>query len=235
MRLLRSSLVSAVLVVVAVPAISWAQAPLKKAPMSDDPLELYTQGAVLVATGKLDAGEKLAKTALQNHPQAYGFHLLLGDVHLGRRHFAEAFYEWQWEFLRFGPGTTTGDLAARRIGDLLSTQRGTQVDEVRLVLDSVMLTPKDPKSAVAKLEKIRNERGNRFALRHFIAEALHQGGSHEQAAAMYRELIRDDAYFVAGYVQLAVLLKNKGNQNEALELMAKARSIDPENWRLRGM
>lgn len=203
--------------------------------MSDDPLELYTQGAVLVATGEIDAAEKLAKAALQAHPHAYGFHLLLGDVQARRKRYAEAFYEWQWEFLRTGPGTTTGDLAARRIGNLLDTRRGTDVDEVRLVLDAVMLTPKDPKSALLKLEKIRIERGDRFALREFMAEALQQQGANDQAATLYRELLREDPFFVPGYVQLATLLRSKGNEKEALELMAKARSIDPENWRLQGM
>lgn len=202
--------------------------------MSDNPLTLYADGAVLVATGKIEAAEKLATAALRDHPQAHGFHLLLGDVHLRRKHFADAFYEWQWEFLRAGSGTTTGDLAAARISNLLSGQRGPEVDEVRRVLDAVMLTVKDPKSAHAALERVEGERGERFALTHFKAEALHQQGS-EQAADLYRELIRQDPTFVAGYVQLGSFLKSKGREKEALELMAKARGIDPDNWRLRGM
>lgn len=216
-------------------AVSWAaDAPLKKAPMSDDPLTLFTDGAVLVATGKIDAAEKLVRAALVAHPQAAGFHLLLGDVHLRRKHFADAFYEWQWEFLRSGPGTAHGDLAANRIASLLASQRGPDVDEVRLVLEAVMLTPKDPKTAFGKLERVKRERGDRFALKHFMAEALHQQGS-EKAAELYRDLLREDPFFVAGYVQLATFLQSKGNEKDALELMAKARGIDPDNWRLRGM
>ena len=202
--------------------------------MSDKPMTLYADGAVMVATGKIDAAEKLATAALKDHPQAHGFHLILGDVHVRRKHYADAFYEWQWEFLRAGPGTTTGDLAATRISNLLQTQRGPEVDEVRRVLDAVMLTVKDPKTAFAALERVQNERGERFALTEFKAEALHQQGS-EQAGELYRQLIREDPFFVAGYVQLATLLAAKGHEKEALELMAKARGIDPDNWRLRGM
>ena len=215
-------------------SVSWAAKPLEKAPMSDDPLTLYADGAVMVATGKIDAAEKLANAALKNHPAAHGFHLILGDVHVRRKHFADAYYEWQWEFLRAGPGSTTGDLAANRISNLLSSQRGPEVDEVRRVLDAVMLTVKDPKAAFLAFERVEAERGDRLALTHFKAEALHQQGS-EQAADLYRECIRVDSTLVAAYVQLASLHKSKGREKEALELMTKARGIDPGNWRLRGM
>lgn len=218
--------------------VSWAaskQPPLKKAPMSDDPTELYTQGAVLVATGEIDAADKLVKVALQKHGHAHGFHLLQGDVHAKRKKYAEAFYEWQWEFLRAGPGSETGNLAVKRIGKLLAEQRGPEVDEAQLVLDAVMQTVSQPKEAYAKLERIEKDRGKRFALREYMAEALQRAGSYQQAANIYRELLADDPYFVPGYVQLAVMEKQLGNHASANELILKARSIDPESWRLKDL
>ena len=204
----------------------------KKAEMSDDPTELYLEGATLAATGKLDACEALARKALEDHPASHGFHLLLGDVHSKRGKHADAYYEWQWEFLRAGPVSNTGELASTRIASLLGAKRGIEVDEVRLVLDAVMLTQKDPKAAYAKLQKIERDRGRRFALRSFMAEALHKQGEAEKAIALYRELLSEDEYFVPGYVQLAALLKKQGKEEEAREKLAKARLIDPDNWRL---
>ena len=218
--------------VVASPGVGVSAPGYKKALMSNDPEELYLQGAVLVQTGELGAAEKLARNALAKHTRAPGFHLLLGDVHLGNGRFAEAFYEWQWEFLRTGPGTRTGELAVARTHDILISQRGPEMDEVRGVLDGLMLVPKDPKSGLAKLQGIERDRGDRFALRSFIAEALHQQNS-EEAIAMYRELIRRDEAFVPGYVQLAALLDKRGRKQEARDLMARARMIDPDHWRLK--
>lgn len=215
--------------------VSEAKETIKKAPMSDDPLDLYTQGAVMVATGKLDAAEKLAKAALQAHGHAHGFHLILGDVHSRRQRYADAFYEWYWEFLRAGPGSNTGDLAVKRIGNLLADKRGTDVDEVQLVLDAVQQTVADPKGALEKLERVQRDRGSRFALRELMAEALQRKGDSAKAVALYRELVRDDPYFVPGYVALSVLLQSMGQTAEANEMLLKARSIDPESWRLKDL
>lgn len=218
--------------------VSWAAskpATLKKAPMSDDPNELYAQAAVLVLQGEPDAAEKIAKAALEKHGEAHGFHLILGDVLSRRQRYADAFYEWQWEFLRAGPGSTTGDLAVKRIGDLLADKRGTDVDEARLVLDAVMLTVKDPKAAYAILEKTQNDRGSRFALREYMAEAKQRQGDVTAAIELYRDLLREDPYFVPGYVQLAVLLQSTGKDAESTEMILKARSIDPDSWRLKDL
>lgn len=212
-----------------------AKETFKKAPMSDDPLDLYTQGAVMVATGKIDAAEKLAKAALQKHGHAHGFHLILGDVHVRRQRFADAFYEWYWEFLRAGPGSNTGDLAVKRIGALLADKRGPEMDEVRRVLDAVQQTVSDPKGALAVLERTQRDRGNRFALRELMAEALQRSGESAKAAALYRELLQEDPYFVPGYVQLSIVLRATGQTAEADEMVLKARSIDPESWRLKDL
>ena len=208
---------------------------IKKAPMSDDPLDLYTQGAVMVATGKIDAAEKLAKAALQAHGHAHGFHLILGDVHSRRQRYADAFYEWYWEFLRAGPGSNTGDLAVKRIGNLLADKRGPEVDEVQLVLDAVQQTVADPKGALEKLERIQRDRGSRFALRELMAEALQRKGDSAKAIELYRELVREDPYFVPGYVALSVMLQSSGRTAEANEMLLQARSIDPESWRLKDL
>lgn len=199
--------------------------------MPNTPDELFLQGAVLVSTNDIDAAEKLARNALKDHPRAHGFHLLLGDVHVRRNHPAEAFYEWYWEYLRSGPESEPGAIAIARIQALLANERGPEVDEVRNVLDAIMLTPKDGKAALAKLRGIERDRGERFALRHSIAEALHEIGS-DDAIAAYKDILRRDESFVPGYVQLASLLDQRGRNAEALELMAKARMIDPTHWRL---
>lgn len=208
-----------------------AQAPWKKAPMPNSPDELFLQGAVLVETGALDAAEKLARGAIKDHPRAHGFHLLLGDVHIRRQRPAEAYYEWYWEYLRSGPSSEPGAIAISRIKSVIESERGPEADEVRRVLDAIMLTPKDAKTALASLRSIERDRGSRFALKATIAEALHAMNS-DEAITAYRELLRLDESFVPGYVQLAALLEQRGRKQEALDLMAKARMIDPTHWRL---
>lgn len=210
-----------------------AKTAYQKADMPNDPVELFTKGATLVATDELDAAEKLAREALQRHPTANGFHLLLGDVFARRKRFADAFYEWQWELLRAGPESHTGKLVANRVSAVLSSQRGIEVDEVRVVLDAVMITPTDPATAVTKLRGIERGRGDRFALKLLLAEALQAGGASDEAIAIYRELVARDEYFVPAYIQLAVLLERKGQKDEANRFRVKARGIDPENWRFK--
>lgn len=207
-----------------------ADRPVVKA---DDGQALYQKAVIeLVANQDADAAEKLARQGIAKFPGVNGYHLVLGDVHNSRKEYADAYYEWQWEFFRSGPKQVTGEKAAERIKKLLSTVRGTSSDEVRLVFDILEKTSAEPKPSFDRLVRIEKERGSRFVLTLFKAEALTGAGDKANAQALYRDLLQKDPYFVPAYVQLASLLKKSGNDEEAGKMMAKARSIDPNHWQL---
>lgn len=211
-----------------------AAAPSNRPVVKPDDGQALFQKAVLelVANHDADAAEKLARQGLSKFPAEHGFHLVLGDVHNSRKDYADAYYEWQWEFFRSGPNNVTGEKAAERIKKLLSTVRGTSSDEVRLVFDIIEKTSTEPKQSYDRLVRIEKERGNRFVLTLFKAEALTGAGEKAKAQALYREMLQKDPYFVPAYVQLAGLLRKSGNETEADKMMAKARSIDPKHWQL---
>ena len=195
--------------------------------------ELYIKGATLAATGEVDAAEQVANKGLKDYPRAQGFHLILGDVHLKRKQFADAYFQWQWEFLRSGPTSSSGTLAIKRTQNLFDSQRGPEIDDCRRVDAAMQQVLKEPKKALETLQSIEQTRGHHFSLSMLIAEAHQASGDLKAAEETYRNLLLEDPNFVAAYVQLAGVLEKQGSKTEAEQLVAKARSIDPENWRLK--
>lgn len=184
------------------------------------------------AVAKIDpvGAERLVRDGMAKFPAAHGFHLALGELHVMRGENAEAAYEFQWEMLRAGEKRPDGVQAARRFADLLGVQRPQEVsDLVRAV--AAMRT--DARAARNAFEKLLRERGERFILQLYLAEASQRDGNCVEALRLYRSLIQRDPYFVPAYVQLADLLEQTGAADEAKQLMEKARTIDPEHWRLK--
>lgn len=91
---------------------------------------------------------------------------------------------------------------------------------------------KDPRSARQLLEELIRKRGDRFVLRLYLCEAVQRTGDVQDAIRIYRDLLQRDPYFVPAYMQLSELLDQSGKFEEATALRTKARSIDPEHWRI---
>lgn len=195
------------------------------------PETYLAEGLAFVKAKDAGAVERSAREGLKKFPGAPGFHLLLGEAHRLRNEDAEAFYEYQWEVLRTGPERPAGELAMSRAKSLMA-ERGPNADEVRLIVSGLEKMLTAPKEALRTFESVESDRGSRFLLRELIAEAKAASGDLAGAAAIYRSLITQDPYFVPAYVQLADVLVKQGKKKDAEKLLAKARSIDSEHWRL---
>lgn len=198
---------------------------------ADDHLAM---SAVHLSVGDMEKAESVARAGLKRHPATHGFHLAIGRALEARREPALAFYEYQWELFRAGHERPEGKQAAEACRTLLESGRGPEADEMRLVMESVATIAADATKARVALERVIAERGDPFVLRMFLAEALATEGDRTRAAALFRELLEEDARFVPALVGLAEVVEKDGAKKASADLMAKARKIDPEHWRLRG-
>lgn len=206
-------------------------APAQPIPAAD---EFLIAATALTLQQEYDDAEKVVRKGQALHPDAHGFHLKLGDILVGRRRPAEAFYEYQWELLRAGD-QPSGLVAAKEIGKLFTDVdlRGPEVEELRTVMLASSQVITNPKAAIEALESVQKLRGPRVALRLYLAEAKHQLRQHDAAAAIYRSLIAEDPRLVPAYVELAGVLRVQGKTGEAEALDAKARAIDANHPSLR--
>ena len=194
--------------------------------------ELLGQAAMEIATNDLAAAEKAARKGLAAYPAAQGFHFDLGEVFNKQGKYAEAFYEYQWEFARDGAGTTDGDLAAARIKAILDESRGAETAEVSDVVAAVANTTSDPKGALAALQKVRAKRGARFGLDLLIAEAQVAAAQFPAAEASYQSLLKRDPFCIPTYVEYAAMLDRAGKSKQAEQLREDARAKAPFDPRL---
>ncbi len=179
-----------------------------------------------------DAAESIAREGQEHFPHAIGFHLLLGDILHGRHKNADAFYEYQWEVMRTGPDRPIGREAQMKASNLFVEGRGTDADEVRTVIAAVKQMSTEPAKSADLLERYASRR-DAFVLRVLCAEAFAKSKQNAEAAAAFRELIKRDPFFVPAYVELGELLQKTGKEQEGKALVAKAREIDPDHWRLK--
>jgi len=198
--------------------------------------ESHTPEAYLLlsaAVAKIDptGAERIVRDGMAKFPAAHGFHLALGELHMMHGEDAEAAYEFQWEMLRAGEARPDGSRAARRFADLLHEWNAPH--ELESLVRAVAAMQTDARAARDIFEKMLQERGNRFILELYLAEASQRDGDRVEAMRLYRGLIEHDPYFVPAYVQLAELKEQAGAASEANELMQKARFIDPDHWRLK--
>jgi tetratricopeptide (TPR) repeat protein len=184
--------------------------------------------SVQVDIGNFKEAERTVADAMKKHPSAYGFHFMKGYVLDAQKQYADAWYEYQWETLKVGHEREIGLAAATKSSDIVNKQRGTDVDEVRAVLKA--LAEKDAKARLAALQEIENERGERFVLTLWKAEAKQLAGDAKGAAALYQRLIDQDRFFVPAYVGLAQLNAKSGKKADSQKLIAKAKAIDPNHW-----
>jgi tetratricopeptide (TPR) repeat protein len=196
--------------------------------------EGYTEAwSIAMKAGKFDAAEQIATEGQAKYPSAFVFHFLIGEALSQRKREAAAFYEYEWEVLRTGADRPAGKAAAERAADMAAA-RGTEGDEVRTVVEALDQMRTNPDAAVETSQKLADHRDD-FIVHLFLAEALVKASRPGEAIPLYRELIHRDPNFVAAYVELALLLKKSAKGGEADSLLAKARSIDPDNWRLKAM
>src|SRR4051812_32054361 len=160
-----------------------------------------------------DAAEKIAREGQAKFPWAVGFHLLLGDILVAREKKADAFYEYQWEVMRAGPERPSGKEAQEKAGDLLGEGRGTDVDELRMIVDAVQKMQDEPAASAATLKRY-SDRRDAFVLEVLLAEALVKAEKSGEAVPVYRELIKRDPWFVPAYVDLGLLLEKAGKESE---------------------
>lgn len=208
-------------------------APSNQTPRKQTADDLLQVGTMAVGAKDLAGAEKTARRGLKEFPADHGFHLLLGEVALKQKKYADAFYEYQWEFYRAGPDSVTGKRSVDRIKQILADEtRGTDANEVRVVLHAMATSISEPQAAHDALVRVQQERGDRFVLKLLIAETLTHLGQNDQAATIYRSLLKTDPTFVPAYLQLAGVLKKSKKDGEAGKLIAKAREIDPDHWQL---
>lgn len=208
-------------------------APSSQAPRKQTADDLFKVGQMAVGAKDLAGAEKTARRGLKEFPRDHGFHLLLGEVAFKQKKYADAFYEYQWEFYRTGPESVTGSKSVDRIKQLLGEDaRGTEVNEIRVVLQAMAESSSAPQSAHDALVRVEKERGDRFVLSLLKAETLTHLEKYDEAAAIYRALLKQDPNFVPAYLQLAGVLKKSKKDGEAGKLIAKAREIDPNHWQL---
>ncbi len=180
-----------------------------------------------------DAAERIAREGQAAFPHAIGFHLLLGDILVERHKTADAFYEYQWEVMRTGADRPIGREAQMKAGNLVIEGRGTDADELRMIIAAVQQMATEPSKSADTLERYASRRANVFVLRVLFAEALAKSKQDAEATAAFRELIKRDPFFVPAYVDLGELLLRTGKEPEGKALVAKAREIDPDHWRLK--
>ena len=208
-------------------------APSRGAPEPQNPGDYFIAVSYAMDGEEYDIAEKIAREGAAKYPAAVGFHVLIGDVLMAKRKVAEAFYEYEWELLRVGPDKPTGADAQDLIAQIMQSARGTDTDDLRVVIDAVKTQQTDPKKSVETLRR-RMERANPpFVLRLLYAEALDAAGEPGEAAAIYRDLLKADPYFVPAYVELAAIVRKGGKAKDADALIDKAKQIDPDHWRLR--
>ncbi len=190
--------------------------------------EYMTLAHVELSAGDPVLAEKTLREGMKRFSDTGGFHLLLGHVYARRSRFADAFFEYQWEILRSGADQETGRAAEQAAEQILHQARGPEADEVRRAVTALSKPPQD---ALADLSKLDRERPGTFVLRLWLADQRTRTGDHGGAAALLRELISQDPYFVPAYVSLARLPGTP--PPEAQKLLARARKIDPQHWSLR--
>lgn len=195
------------------------------------PPEVFARAELMVTASNFDGAEKLIRQGLESHPNAPGFHLALGKVHAARGHQANAYYEFHYEVLRTGP-EGLGLEAAKAAKQLLENARGFEVDEARTYIRAANAVEQDPAGVRKTLEKIAKERGSRFTLRFFIAEAKLRGREFEPALAELRALTKEDPGFVPAIVLEAMALRALGRQSEAVATAKRARDLSPNHWSL---
>lgn len=180
------------------------------------------------------AAERMAREGMARYPQAVGWHLLIGDALAAREKLADAFYEYQWETMRAGPERPSGAEAQAKAGEILQG-RGTDVDELRVVAQAVQDEDADPAKSAAIFASHAERRPDAYVLRVLQAEALVKANRPGDAIGVYRDLIARDGYFVPAYVELAEALEKAGKGAEGRALIAKAREIDGDHWRLKSV
>lgn len=193
---------------------------------------LYTRGLVQVGSGDYKEAEKTAKQGLRQFPEANGFHFILGECHYFQNRIGDAFYQYQWEIARVGNRDQKGQASAKRIAEIVTGNKTSDGDEARRVIQAVGEMLADPQATLTVVRDVQKSRGPEFALRLFEAEALYQAGDLKAAEPIYRELIHKDPTFVGGYVELSGLLDKQGKQKESEQYLARAKTIDPDNWQL---
>ena len=179
-----------------------------------------------------DAAEHIAREGQAKFPHAVGFHLLLGDILAAHQKKAAAFYEYQWELMRVGPERPSGLEAQEKAGALLEEGRGTDTDELHMIVDAVTKMEGEPAASAATLKRYVDRR-DAFVLEVLLAEALVKAEKRNDAVPIYRELIKRDPYFVPAYVDLAEILQKSGKADESKALISKAKDIDADHWRLK--
>ena len=206
----------------------------KKADMQPQTAGDYLNAAGLAMDAdEYSAAESIAREGQARFPHAVGFHLIIGDALFSRGKKADAFYEYQWETMRTGPDRTSGQEAQQKAAEILDG-RGTDVDELRMVVSALQGMEADPAKSAKTLTPIATRR-DAFVLKVLLAESLVAASQTKEAIAVYRELIRRDPFFVPAYVELGELLEKSGKADEGKSLLAKAKEIDPDHWRLKSL
>lgn len=199
------------------------------------PYEGYAQAwDIAMHASKFEAAEKMAREGSAKFPDKFALHYMIGASLTAQHEDAAAFYEYQWELLRVGPDRPSGKASSDAVKTAL-TARGAEGDEIRQVVAALEGMEHQPARSVAALQDLLAHR-DAFVLHLFLAEALVKANRPGEAIPIYRSLLKQDSYFVPGYVELSLLLrKSKKSASEGDALLAKAQSIDPGHWRLKGM
>ena len=102
--------------------------------------------------------------------------------------------------------------------------------EPLLELSKVLFAQDRAAEAEEYLERARQSQPNDPFTLHMVAEALRTAGSHQQAVAVYRDVLRSDPEFAHARVGLAAALVDLQRYREALESLARAAPLemDPE-------
>lgn len=195
---------------------------------STEPPEAYLALAqMMIGSGDVDLARKVLRDGAKLHPNAPGFHLLMGETHAAKGEHALAFYEFQWELLKGDPEHPVSIEAATRSAEMMRAT-GKDAAEIRAVVEAMQVGVDDPARASAKVAAIREKR-NAFVLVVYEAEWAAAAGDRDAAKALFRDVLRRDPGFVPAYVGLAALV----DEAEAKRLLHKARTIDPKHWSLR--
>ena len=206
-----------------------AAGPVKKAePDPQVPLLLAQQR---IAAKDFSGAEKILRDVSAKSPKTAGVHLLLGEVAERRADDRAAFWEYQWELLRAGGESPTGEEAAKRSAAIAQGETPA-AEQVMKVLQAMGEAGTMAERSLATVRAARKQ-GDAFVLRVFEAELVEMTGDAAGAEKLFRELIAADPAFVPARLGLARALERAGKTGDAQKQLDEAKKIDPNHWSLR--
>ena len=207
-----------------------AAGPAKK-PAQPDPKAALTLAQQRLAAKDFRGAEKILRDVSAKSPKTPGVHLLMGELAERQADDRAAFWEYQWEMLRAGGDSPTGEEAAKRSAAIAQGETP-QAESVMKVMQAMSESATKPGHALVAVRAARKE-GDAFVLRVFEAELVETTGDTASAEKLYRELVEADPAFVPARLGLARALESRGDAEGARKQLEEARKIDPNHWSLR--